>query len=182
MLALDFDGEAEERFQRLVLAAPDAMLIVDQIGTIAMVNEQTERMFGYGTDDLVGKPVVLLVPQELRMRHVRLRQGYVAAKIHRMGAGLDLAGLRSDGSQFPVEISLAPLHTEEGTLVSAAIRDITERRQVEQTLTDARDEALAAAQLKSQFVATLVMALRKGRDRSDVCWWVGVEDQPRGTE
>jgi len=153
--------KAEERFQRLVLAAPDAMLIAEADGTIVLVNEQTERLFGYRAADLIGEPVELLIPAQLRSQHAAHRHDYHAApQIRRMGVGLELVGQRRDGSQFPVEISLAPLDSDQGTLVSAAIRDITERRQVEQTLAHARDEALAAAQLKSQFVAMVSHEIR----------------------
>jgi PAS domain S-box-containing protein len=152
---------AEERFRQLVQAAPDAMVIVDESGTIVLVNDQTERLFGYSSTDLVGQPIELLVPQQLRDQHTHDRHGYVTApQVRRMGIGQELAGLRRDGSQFPVEISLAPLDTDQGTIVSAAIRDITERRTVEQALALARDEALAAARLKSQFVAMVSHELR----------------------
>ncbi|MET0496166.1 MAG: PAS domain S-box protein [Actinoplanes sp.] len=153
--------KAEERFQRLVLAAPDAMLIVDEAGAITLVNEQTERLFGYPGAELIGQPVELLIPRRFRAKHAALRHQYHAApEIRRMGSGQELTGVRRDGSQFPVEISLAPLDTEQGMHVSAAIRDITERREVEKTLALARDEALAAAQLKSQFVAMVSHEIR----------------------
>ncbi|MEU0885874.1 PAS domain S-box protein [Lentzea sp. NPDC005914] len=153
--------KAEQRFQQLVLAAPDAMLIVDEHGTIALVNEQTERLFGYRREDLVGQSIELLIPARLRETHVGHRQRYLKDPRHRrMGTGMELAGLRQDGSQIPVEISLAPLDTEQGTMVSAAIRDISERREAEQKLADARDKAVAAAELKSQFVAMVSHEIR----------------------
>jgi len=124
--------KAEQRFQQLVLAAPDAMLIIDQHGSIVLVNEQTERLFGYRGEDLVGQSIELLIPARLREKHVGHRQRYLKDPRHRrMGTGIELAGLRQDGSQIPVEISLAPLDTEQGTMVSAAIRDISERREAE---------------------------------------------------
>jgi len=153
--------KAEERFRRLVLAAPDAMVIVDSGGSIVLVNEQTERLFGYPAAELVGQPIEMLVPQQLRDRHAGHRSGYFAApQVRRMGLGLELSGLRRDGSEFPIEISLAPLDTDEGTMASAAIRDISERRHAERALATARDEALAAAQLKSQFVAMVSHEIR----------------------
>jgi PAS domain S-box-containing protein len=153
--------KAEQRFQQLVLAAPDAMLIVDEHGTIVLVNEQTERLFGYRKEDLVGQSIELLIPPQLREQHIGHRQRYLKDPRHRrMGTGIELAGLRQDGSQIPVEISLAPLDTEQGTLVSAAIRDISERREAEQKLADARDKAVAAAELKSQFVAMVSHEIR----------------------
>ena len=162
-IARDITGrmKAEERFQRLVLAAPDAMLIVDEEGVITLVNEQTERLFGYPGAELIGRPVEMLIPGRFRQEHAVHRRGYHALpEIRRMGVGRELAGLRRDGSQFPVEISLAPLATEHGLHVSAAIRDITERRQVEMAMALARDEAVAAAQLKSQFVAMVSHEIR----------------------
>ncbi|MCP2243566.1 PAS domain S-box protein [Lentzea aerocolonigenes] len=153
--------KAEQRFQQLVLAAPDAMLIVDEHGTIVLVNEQTERLFGYRRDDLVGQSIELLIPARLRQKHIGHRQRYLQDPVHRrMGTGIELAGMRHDGSHIPVEISLAPLDTEQGTLVSAAIRDISERREAELKLADARDKALAAAQLKTQFVAMVSHEIR----------------------
>lgn len=152
---------AEERFRQLVQAAPDAMVIVDGHGTITLINEQTERLFGYPSTDMVGHPIELLVPQILRDQDTHDRHAYFTApQVRRMGVGRELAGLRRDGSRFPVEVSLAPLATDQGTMVSAALRDVTERRQVEQALAQARDEALAGARLKSQFVAMVSHELR----------------------
>lgn len=150
--------KAEERFRRLVLAAPDAMVIVDSHGRIALVNEQTEQLFGYSGDELLGEPVELLVPllipEQLRERHIQDRDDDLARpQVLRIGTDVAVSGRRRDGTEFPVEISLAPLDTDEGQMASAVIRDISERREVEQALARARDEALAAAQLKSQFVA-----------------------------
>jgi PAS domain S-box-containing protein len=152
---------AEERFRRLVISAPDAMLIVDGAGTITLINEQTERLFGYPNADLIGAPVELLLPPELRDRHARHRESFTAAPAVRpMGAGLELLGRRRDGSTVPIEVNLAPLETEAGMLVAAAIRDVTGRRQVEQALAAARDEALATAQAKAQFVAMVSHEVR----------------------
>ena len=162
-VARDITGrrKAEERFRRLVLAAPDAMVIVDSAGIIRLINEQTERLFGYRSNELIGQAVEMLVPHQFRGRHGNHRQGFMAKPGYRgMGVGLELAGLRSDGTKFPIEISLAPLETEEGVLVSAAIRDITARKQVEQDLAAARDQALAAAKLKSEFVAMVSHEIR----------------------
>jgi PAS domain S-box-containing protein len=162
-IARDITGrlKAEERFRRLILAAPDAMVIVDSGGRIVLVNEQTERLFGYPAAELTGQPIEMLVPMPLRGQHVEHRLSYFAApQVRRMGTGLELSGLRRDGSEFPIEISLAPLDTDEGTMASAAIRDISERRDAERALASARDEALAAAQLKSQFVAMVSHEIR----------------------
>jgi diguanylate cyclase (GGDEF)-like protein/PAS domain S-box-containing protein len=124
---------SDEQFRALLEAAPDAMVIVDAGGEIVLVNAQTERLFGYDREELLGQPVELLVPERFRGRHASHRHGYGADPHTRsMGEGLELYGRRRDGSEFPVEISLSPLETEDGTLVSSAIRDITARRKAEQ--------------------------------------------------
>ena len=115
-------------FAGLLEAAPDAMVCVDADGRIALVNAQTEQLFGYGRDELIGQPVETLVPDAVRDIHLRHRAEYVADPRPRpMGAGLELAGRRRDGTTFPAEISLSAIDTEQGILVIAVIRDVTER-------------------------------------------------------
>lgn len=134
-------GSSERQLSQLLETAPDAMMIAEADGRIWLVNSQAELMFGYPADDLTGKPVELLMPERFRTAHLRHRNGYLTdPRVRPMGAGLELYGLRRDGSEFPIELSLSPLETESGVLVSTAIRDITERKQVEQLLRDSLEE------------------------------------------
>ena len=124
--------ENEEKFRNLLESAPDAMVIVDAAGRMQLVNAQAERLFGYPRGDLIGKPVEMLIPERQRTQHTGHRRTYSESpKPRAMGAGLALSGRRRDGTEFPVEISLSPLKTPGGVLVSSAIRDVSDRRQAE---------------------------------------------------
>ena len=126
---------AEERFRALLEAAPDAMVIAEEDGSIALVNAQTERMFGYSADELIGRDVEVLIPDRFRDGHVGRRLAFVATGPPRlMGHGQDLVARRKDGSELLVEIALGRIDTPSGTLVSAAIRDVTERIAAEQAI------------------------------------------------
>jgi PAS domain S-box-containing protein len=159
---------AEENFRGLLESAPDAMVIVGSDGRITLVNRQTEELFGYTREELLGAPVEMLVPAHFRDRHEDHRGGYFTAPRARpMGAELMLHGLRKDGSEFPVEISLSPLHTDRGVLASAAIRDVTGRRRIEAELARAlQNEREASEQLreldrmKDEFLSTVSHELR----------------------
>lgn len=126
---------ADEQFRQLLEAAPDAIVIVDTQGRIVLANRMTETLFGYTRDELVGQPVELLMPEHFRQEHNLSRDRYVKnAHTRPMGSGLELFANRKDGSEFPVEISLSPLQAPSGVLVTAVVRDITERKQAQQIL------------------------------------------------
>ena len=125
----------EERFRLVVEAAPNAMVMVNRRGRIEMVNSQAESVFGYPREEMVGQPIEMLVPQRFRDRHPEFRDAYFTASTPRpMGAGRDLYGRRKDGSEFPVEIGLNPIETEDGVMVLSAIVDISDRKHKEERI------------------------------------------------
>lgn len=120
---------AERRFQSLLESAPDAMVIANAIGEIVLVNSQTERLFGHGRRQMLGQPVEMLLPDRFRAAHVEHRANYFAApSIRAMGAGDELFGKRADGTEFPIEVSLAPVEAQPESWVCAVVRDVTEQR------------------------------------------------------
>ena len=131
-------------FRGLLEAAPDGMVIVNRDGVIVLVNAQVEKLFGYERAELVGEPVEILVPDRFSGMHMAFRSGYVSEPRTRpMGLAGDLHARRKDGSEFPVEVTLSPLETDEGLLVSAAVRDISERRRMQEENDRVKDEFFA---------------------------------------
>jgi PAS domain S-box-containing protein len=154
---------AEDRWRELVESVPDAMVLVSEEGRIQLVNAQAERLFGYERHELLGQSVEILVPERLRADHVGHRAGFLSRpRARSMGSGLDLVGRRRDGSEVPIEVSLSlPIPTPAGLMVSAAIRDASERRQSERRLRRARVAAERASASKSRFLATASHDLRQ---------------------
>ena len=175
----DTSAQAEQRLRELLEAAPDAILQIDQAGNITLMNHMAEKMFGYTRQELLGKPVEMLVPMESRARHASHRAAYATHPTTRpMGNGLVLQALRKDGSRFPVEISLSPSTSGEPFRATAIIRDITARKAAEDHLRavqDAHNRELAAHnrelalrnleveranRLKTEFLASMSHELR----------------------
>src|SRR5690348_420723 len=119
-------------FRELVDAAPDGVIVCDQEGHIVLVNAEAERMFGYDSDELRGQRIDVLVPMRARGAHASHVSGYTGApRLRPTGIGMELSGVCKDGTEIPVEISLSPIRTSHGMLVTAGIRDVTERRKLE---------------------------------------------------
>jgi protein-histidine pros-kinase len=152
---------AARRFRALLEAAPDAIVITDGEGRIVLANSQADALFGYRREEMIGHGIELLLPERFRQAHVRHRRGFAAEpRVRAMGAGLELFARHKDGREIPVEISLSPLTTQEGMLVSAAIRDITERKQVERRLQEQNVELARASAAKTTFLAGMSHELR----------------------
>jgi PAS domain S-box-containing protein len=155
--------ETEQFFRRVLELAPDGLMVADEDGVIRLANAQCERLFGYTRDELVGQPVEMLVPHDLRARHPGLRREFHQAAVARaMGTGRELSAVRKDGSLFPVEVGLSPLAARHaaGAQVAMSIRDVTERRAQERALREAKGRAEEATEMKSMFLANMSHEIR----------------------
>jgi two-component system sensor histidine kinase/response regulator len=167
--------QAEAQFRQVVESAPNGMLMIDPLGNITLVNKQVETMFGYSREEMLGKPVEMLIPERFCPDHPAHRIGYFSAPSSRaMGAGRELFGLHKNGQEFPVELGLNPIDTPNGKLALASIVDITMRKRTESALSkaaqdlewknweisEARDQAVRAGQAKTDFLATMSHEIR----------------------
>ena len=160
LAAAEANWKAEQRFRKLLESAPDAMIITDTQGLIIEANAETEKLFGYSRADLLGQDTKILVPPRLREKHVIARADYLREPTSRpMGSGGELYGLRRDGSEVPLEMSVSPLEMDDGPVIVAAIRDLSERRRAETIELDlvreqaARIAAEEAVRVRDDFVA-----------------------------
>jgi PAS domain S-box-containing protein len=155
-------GESEAFFRNLLESAPDAMIIVDERGKMLLVNGQALKMFGYEREEMAGQAVEILLPKANHESHVNHRNSYADnPNLRPMGLDFDLVGLRKDGSEFPVEISLSPVKTESGKYISSVIRDVTIRRQMEKDIKAAEAAAVRANKANSAFLAAASHDLRQ---------------------
>lgn len=153
---------SDQLVRDLLNAAPDPTIIINTSGEIAFASSQIKPIFGYEPAELVGLPIETLLPERYREAHLGLRREYLdSPNLRPMGIGLDLHGRRKDGSEFPVEISLSPVQSVEGMLVSSTIRDVTERKEIQNELVEARNEAQDANRAKSAFLAAASHDLRQ---------------------
>jgi len=154
--------ESEAYFRVLIEAAPDAMVIVDDAGEIAIVNGQTEKMFGYDRKEMLGNKIEMLLPDRIRKSHVGHRAGFANSPALRpMGIGMELVGQRKNGTEFPVEISLSPVKTEKASFISSVIRDVTDRKRMEKEIIAAQQAAERANKANSAFLAAASHDLRQ---------------------
>lgn len=154
-------GQPDRLFHGFLEAAPDAVVIIDGDGVIAQVNGQAEKVFGYGREELIGRPLEMLMPERYRGSHVAQTRAYTADPRPRpMGRGLDLFGMRKDGSEFPIDVSISPLPPERGILLASTIRDMTSHRRLEEELRQRTYELEEADRQKDNFLSAVAHELR----------------------
>lgn len=154
--------DSEAYFRQLLESAPDAIIIIDDQGKIAIANAQAEQMFGYGRQDMLGQPIEMLLPERLHEGHRSHRRTFAEnPRLRPMGLGFDLLARRQDASEFPVEISLSPVQSSAGSFVSTVIRDVTERKRMQDEIIAARQEAERANKANSAFLAAASHDLRQ---------------------
>ena len=167
--------QAEAQFQQVVESAPNGMLMINSLGAITLVNKQVEAMFGYSREEMLGKPIELLIPARFHPTHPAHRTEYFSSPTSRiMGGDRELFGLHKNGQEFPVELGLNPIDTPNGTLALTTVVDTTARRRAERELSkaaeelesknaellQARDQAVKAGQAKTDFLATMSHEIR----------------------
>lgn|GEM_PF-1276156 len=152
---------SEHRLKTIIQSAPIPLLMVNAEGEIVLANQRAERLFGYRDDELIGRPVEILMPARFQHAHVNKRDNYMDAPVSRpMGAGSELLGIRKDGVEFPLEVGLGALSVGNENLVIATISDITERKHSEALLIEAKRKSDAASQAKSDFLANMSHEIR----------------------
>ncbi len=157
----DLPEWAEEHFRLFLDAVPDAILVVNNKGQIVIANAQVETLFHYSRQQLLGKRIEILIPKRFASQHPsHTERFFTDPRMRPMGAGLELYARRSDGSEFPVEISLSPLQTRNGTFVISIIRDISERKRAAEILRDKNMELENALLVKDRFLASMSHELR----------------------
>ena len=153
--------KAEEKFRGFLESAPDAIIIADITGEIQLINSQTEKLFGYTKKELIGQKIELLIPERYTDKHIAHRKEFSKhASSRYMDVGLDLFGITKQGKEFPVEVSISQLETDEGLVVSAAIRDITEQKRISTELSLAKQVAEDAVKTKQQFLSNMSHEIR----------------------
>lgn len=154
-------GQSDRLFHGFLEAAPDAVVIIDGNGAIAQVNSQAEKLFGYGRAELVGRPLEMLMPERYRGSHVAQTRAYTADPRPRsMGRGLNLFGMRKDGSEFPIDVSISPLPLEREILLASTIRDMTSHWRLEEELRQRTCELEEADRQKDNFLSAVAHELR----------------------
>ena len=154
-------GQPEHHFHGFLETAPDAVVIIDGNGVIAQVNSQTEQLFGYGRAELLGRPLEMLMPERYRGSHFAQTRAYTAdPRARPMGSGLDLFGMRKDGSEFPIDVSISPLPPQKEIFIASTIRDMTSHRRLEEELRQRTRELEEADRQKDNFLSTVAHELR----------------------